>query len=92
MNVLKDVIQIVLLVILVVIIVGAVVYLTVGFGYLFGMLLAILPFISEWLTAGLPVTTQQLPGIVAWIAVAGLFIGGGSTVVKAKASEKKGGE
>ena len=91
MNVLLDVLKVIGAVALGIIVILIGLYAGIGFGYLVGMLLAILPFISEWLTEGLPVSTQQLPGIVAWLAVAGMFIGGGSKVA-AKRSEEGDGE
>lgn len=53
------------------------IYVVVGAGYFLGMVIAILPFVSGWLTASLPITTSQIPGIVAWIAVFGLFVSKG---------------
>lgn len=52
-------------------------YLTVILGYVIGILIEITPFISDWLTAYLPVEKSQIPGITAWLAVASLFIGAG---------------
>lgn len=61
-------------------------FLTIAIGYYFGVILTILPFVSGWLTAALPITVAQIPTITAWLAVAGLFIGGTSKA-KAVASE-----
>ena len=88
MSVLTDALKVIAAVALGIIVILIALYAVIGFGYLVGMLLAILPFISEWLTEGLPVTAQQLPGIVAWLAVAGMFIGGGSKVVNVTRDEE----
>lgn len=66
--------------ILIVLMIAVSVVLAVGFGYLLGTLIVLLPFVGDLLVDGLPVTESQIPGITAWLAVAGLFIGGSSKV------------
>ena len=79
MNVIKAILTALLVVVL--IIVGL--FLTIAIGYFLGIILTILPFVSGWLTATLPVTAAQIPAITAWLAVAGLFIGGSARASKA---------
>lgn len=84
-DVVLDIIKVILLVILTVVIFAAAFILTIGVGYLIGMFIAILPFVADWLTSGTPIDKQMIPTITAWLAVAGLFIGGSGAV---KASKK----
>lgn len=79
MNVAKETAKSVGIAIAVVITFLLIVVATVGIGYLLGMLLAILPFVSGWLTEGLSIEKSQIPSITAWFAVGSLFIGGVST-------------
>ena len=82
MNVLKAI----LTALLVVFFILLALFLTVAVGYVLGSILTLLPFVSGWLTATLPISAAQIPAITAWIAVAGIFIGGGSKV-RAKAGD-----
>lgn len=69
-----DVIKAILTALLDVVLIIVGLFLTVAIGYSLGIILTILPFVSGWLTATLPVTAAQIPAITAWLAVAGLFI------------------
>lgn len=84
MNVLKAILTAILIVFLILL----ALFLTVAVGYFLGFILTLLPFVSGWLTATLPISAGQIPAITAWIAVAGIFIGGGSKV-SAKAGDKE---
>lgn len=84
MSVLKAMLTALLVVILILIGLS----LTVAIGFFFGFILTLLPFVSGWLTATLPISAEQIPAITAWLAVAGIFIGGGSKV-SAKAGDKE---
>ncbi len=44
-------------------------YISVAIAYLVGMLFAITPFVNEWLTEPLGLTTAQLPSVFAWIGL-----------------------
>lgn len=44
-------------------------YVSVAIAYLAGMLFAITPFVGEWLTEPIGLTTAQLPSIFAWIGL-----------------------
>lgn len=68
--------KVILAVILAVVLVAVSFALTIGIGYLIGMFIAILPFVSDWLTVGMGIGKSQIPSITAWFAVLGLFIGG----------------
>lgn len=67
--------------VIIAVIIGAILltFVGIGAGYLFGMLIAITPFISDWLTASLPIDKAQIPGIVAWLTVLGAFVSVGKT-------------
>ena len=80
-----NVIKAILTALLVVFLILLALFLTVAVGYFLGFILTLLPFVSGWLTATLPISAAQIPAITAWLAVVGLFIGG------AKASERIGG-
>lgn len=43
-------------------------------GYVVGMVLAMIPFISDWLTFNGALDKSQFPSITAWLAVAGIFL------------------
>lgn len=75
-NVITDLLKVIGAVLGIVLAIVASIVLSIAAGYLVGMFIAILPFISDWLTQGLGVDKSQIPGIVAWFAVAGLWIGG----------------
>lgn len=47
-------------------------------GYLFGMIIAIIPYVSDWLTFNGALPKSQFPSITAWLAVAGLFLRSGA--------------
>lgn len=69
-----NVIKAILTALLVVFLVLLAVFITVAIGYYFGVFLTILPLVSGWLTAFLPITASQIPAITAWLAVPALLL------------------
>lgn len=72
----KDVLSVVIAAILAVVLIASLIVATIGVGYVVGMFIAILPYVSDWITTGLPIDKSQIPTITAWFALAGLWLGG----------------
>lgn len=73
-NTLKQVLAAISIALLIVILYLVSLFLSVVIGYFIGYLLTILPFVSGWLTATLPISAAQIPAITAWMGVLVFFI------------------